>query len=208
MWKEYRRIKKLVLILVFGWLPFGFVLGQIVPQIFGTFVPAYALAMAYVLFLFITWLRYCLYLCPRCGTSFRGRQIYRKNCLKCGLPINVYPEEQSAIEKANSGFVELDDSKTVWLHYRKIKLWLLVLISACAPMIFLSAIALPVIFGSNILPVILILVYCIFLCFCMRKFYLTPCPNCRIFFGWRVFLYRHCGKCGIEINKWEPNPRK
>lgn len=88
MWKEYRRIKHRLLILIFGWIPFGVLCIAALPGIFGTYVPSYALALAYMVLLGYTLLQYQSYPCPNCGHSFRGRQLYRQTCPKCSEPIN------------------------------------------------------------------------------------------------------------------------
>jgi ribosomal protein L37AE/L43A len=104
MWSEYRRIKHRLLILIFGWIPFGILSMVAVPGIFGTYVPCYALAIAYMVLWAYTLLQYQLYPCPNCGHSFRGRQIYLRTCPHCGIPINestVIPNGE-AKEKGNT----------------------------------------------------------------------------------------------------------
>ena len=88
MWAEYRRIKVRLLVLLFGWTPFGVLLGAGLPVIFGSYVPSYALAIAYALVLAYTFLQYMLYACPNCGHSFRGKQLRKKACPNCGIEIN------------------------------------------------------------------------------------------------------------------------
>src|SRR5579872_3346618 len=88
MWSEYRRIKHRLLILLLGWISFGMLLGTGLPVIFGTFVPSYVLAVAYTIFMAYTFLRYGLYPCPNCRRAYRGAQLYRQTCLRCGVPIN------------------------------------------------------------------------------------------------------------------------
>jgi predicted RNA-binding Zn-ribbon protein involved in translation (DUF1610 family) len=88
MWKEYRRIKHRLLILLFGWVPFGMLLGIGLPRIFGTFVPSYVLAFAYVIVLAYTFLQYGLYPCPNCGSRYMNRQLFHSTCGQCGIQIN------------------------------------------------------------------------------------------------------------------------
>jgi hypothetical protein len=88
MWNDYRRIKHRLLILIFGWMPFGLLCVAALPIIFGTYVPSYALAIAYMVLMAYTLLQYQLYPCPNCGHSFRGRQLYRRTCSHCSIPIN------------------------------------------------------------------------------------------------------------------------
>ena len=88
IWADYRHLKLRFLVLLIGWLPFGVVCGAAIPAIFGTYVPSYALALAYALFLLYTWLMYLCYPCPNCGKSLWGRQLFSKACKHCGLEIN------------------------------------------------------------------------------------------------------------------------
>jgi hypothetical protein len=88
MWKEYRRIKLRLLILLFGWMPFGLLIGAALPVIFGSYEPTYVMAVVYVILMAYTALQYGLYPCPNCGTTYRGRQLYRRTCPQCGIPIN------------------------------------------------------------------------------------------------------------------------
>jgi hypothetical protein len=91
VWSEYRRIKRRLLILLLGWFPFVILVGMGLGRILGTFVPSYVLTAAYMVFLAFTYLQWGLYACPNCGTSYRGRQMYRRTCPQCGLAINVAP---------------------------------------------------------------------------------------------------------------------
>jgi hypothetical protein len=88
MWNEYRRIKLRLLVLLIGWVPFGVLCGAGLPFIFGTYVPSYALAAAYMLFTAYSFLKYELYPCPNCGSSLRGRQLFQKVCSNCCVEIN------------------------------------------------------------------------------------------------------------------------
>ena len=87
-WSEYKRIKLRFSLLFCGWLPFGVLIGWPLPNLLGTYVPTYCLALAYGLILLYCWLTYGFYSCPNCGESFRGRQFYRTTCPNCGVRIN------------------------------------------------------------------------------------------------------------------------
>ena len=104
MWGEYRRIKHRLLILIAGWIPFGVLCVVAIPGIFGTYVPCYALAITYMVLMAYTLLQYQLYPCPNCGATFRGCQIYRRTCPKCGIPINesTVISSSEAKEKGNT----------------------------------------------------------------------------------------------------------
>jgi uncharacterized membrane protein YfcA len=88
MWKKYRSIKLRLLVLLFGWIPFGLILGAALPAMFGSYVPSYALGLAYLLVLAYTFLQYALYPCPNCGASYRAKQLFRQECPRCAVPIN------------------------------------------------------------------------------------------------------------------------
>src|ERR1700732_941506 len=87
-WHGYRVLKTRLLILLVGWIPFGALLGIGSPIIFGSYKPAYAFALAYILFTAYTWLTYGFYPCPNCGNSLSGRQLFGSKCKHCGTPIN------------------------------------------------------------------------------------------------------------------------
>lgn len=87
-WAAYRKIKARLLWLLLGWIPFGFIIGYILPEISGTFVPTYLAAGLYGIALMISWLQYVLYSCPHCGTVLRGTQFFLRRCRVCGEPIN------------------------------------------------------------------------------------------------------------------------
>ena len=88
MWNEYRHIKLMLLILTFGWIPFGIILGGVLPLLFRSYVPSYVLAVTYMIIFAYIALRFGLYPCPNCGASYLGRQLYRRTCPKCGVAIN------------------------------------------------------------------------------------------------------------------------
>jgi uncharacterized membrane protein YfcA len=88
-WTAYRRVKKRLLILLAGWLPFGFLVGWPLPYLLHSYMPTYVLALAYALFLLYSWLTYAFFSCPNCGNALRGRQLYRKTCPNCGTKINA-----------------------------------------------------------------------------------------------------------------------
>ena len=100
MWKEYRRIKQRLIILVLGWFPFGALIlglsslahwlykfGLIkFSSVLGIF--NLVLFISYMAFWMVTEFQYQGYRCPNCDVSFRGRQRYRRTCPECGIPIN------------------------------------------------------------------------------------------------------------------------
>ena len=80
-WGEYDRTRKLLAGLLLGWVPFGFLVGYLLPKLFGTYVPTYVAAAVYGFGLMII-------PCPNCGNSLKGRQLYRRTCPTCGVSIN------------------------------------------------------------------------------------------------------------------------
>jgi hypothetical protein len=87
-WQGYRKVKLRLIVLLAGWIPFGIFIGALLPIVLHTYTPSYVLGIAYMLFVGFTWLEYGFYPCPECGTSYHGRQLYRKTCPKCGILIN------------------------------------------------------------------------------------------------------------------------
>jgi hypothetical protein len=72
-WKEYRSRKMLLITLLGGWFPFGFLVGFVSPMLFGSYIAAY-----------IGGCVYCVVAMAACGTNLRGCQLYSKKCRKCG----------------------------------------------------------------------------------------------------------------------------
>lgn len=87
-WSAYWRVKTILLMLIFGWIPFGLFIGYVLPKLAGSYRATYVAAALYGIALMISWLRYAFQSCPNCGNSFRGSQLYRKNCRICGERIN------------------------------------------------------------------------------------------------------------------------
>jgi hypothetical protein len=78
-----------LIILLLCWIPFGAVIGILLPSIFHTFTITYMLAVAYTLYTGYVWLQYGFYSCPNCGLNYRGRQLWRRTCPKCSIEINL-----------------------------------------------------------------------------------------------------------------------
>jgi hypothetical protein len=87
-WREYRKVKQRIIVLLAGWMPFGLLIGGLLPVILRTYTPTYVLATGYMLWVCFAWLQYASYPCPNCGKSLRCAQLYRKTCPKCGTAIN------------------------------------------------------------------------------------------------------------------------
>ena len=94
-WREYRKVKLRLVALLCGWLPFGILIGWLLPHLVGSFLPTYILAGLYALGLLYSWLTYAFFPCPNCGQSFRGRQLYRSTCPHCGVLIKQVIVEHS-----------------------------------------------------------------------------------------------------------------
>jgi hypothetical protein len=94
-WQDYRKVKLRLIVLLIGWIPFGILMGALVPVVLHSYAPSYVAAVVYVLFIGFSWLQYGLYPCPICGSSYRGRQLYREACPKCGTPINQSSAQDS-----------------------------------------------------------------------------------------------------------------
>ncbi len=62
-WHEYRVLKMRLIVMFLGWIPFGVTLGIGSPVIFGSYKPAFFLALAYMIFFAYTWFMYGFYPC-------------------------------------------------------------------------------------------------------------------------------------------------
>jgi hypothetical protein len=87
-WSAYKQLKVRLIGLLACWIPFGALIGVLLPAILHTFTITYGLAAAYALYTGFVWLQYGFYSCPNCGLAYRGRQLWRRTCPKCGIEIN------------------------------------------------------------------------------------------------------------------------
>ncbi len=96
LWAGYRRVKRRLIILALGWMPFGFLLLEI-STLNRRLEPVTFLLIAYMAYLFITLLQFETYRCPKCGASlFLRLQLFPRKCAGCGIPINKeFPQIQS-----------------------------------------------------------------------------------------------------------------
>ncbi|MGB6305168.1 MAG: hypothetical protein WBF45_15590, partial [Acidobacteriaceae bacterium] len=88
-WSDYKRTKHCLIALLIFWIPFGALTGVLLPAILHTFIVTYILALVYVLFTGYAWLQYAFFPCPNCDIPYRGRQLWRRTCPKCGVEINT-----------------------------------------------------------------------------------------------------------------------
>ncbi len=87
-WSDYKRVKFRLILLLVCWIPFGAVIGILLPAVLDTFTITYGLAVVYALYTGFVWLQYGFYSCPNCGVAYCGRQLWRRTCPKCGIEIN------------------------------------------------------------------------------------------------------------------------
>jgi hypothetical protein len=100
VWKEYRRVKRRLIILVLGWLPFGFLIVGVASLVhwlykigfvkFGFVLEKsnFVLGISYMAFAMVTLFQYQLFRCPNCDVCLWMQQIHRRTCRNCGIPIN------------------------------------------------------------------------------------------------------------------------
>lgn len=96
-WQEYRKLRVLFPLAVFGWLPFVVVLSAVLGlflrffhlsgNIWGVFWAI--LALAWVPFISISSWRWAFWRCPRCRYAFKGiyDPFFPKRCHYCDLPM-------------------------------------------------------------------------------------------------------------------------
>ena len=87
-WSDYRKVKHRLVALLAMWIPFGMLIGILLPIASHIFTITYVSAIIYALYGGFTWLQYSLFPCPKCGNSYRGKQLWRRTCPNCGIEIN------------------------------------------------------------------------------------------------------------------------
>jgi hypothetical protein len=88
-WTHYRRLKLRAILLLAGIIPFEeLLLRSPFPLIWHTYAPGYVLAIFYMLFTGFASLQYGFYPCVNCEKPYRGQQLFRKRCSRCGILIN------------------------------------------------------------------------------------------------------------------------
>lgn len=87
-WKDYRKIKLRLIVLLCGCIPFGLLLTDVLPDVMGGYAPSCLLGGCYICFTGFSWLQYRSYPCFYCRRPYRGEQLYRKRCSHCGVLIN------------------------------------------------------------------------------------------------------------------------
>ncbi len=87
-WAHYRRIKLRLILLLAGLVPFFALLIFALPAAGGSNTLSYVMASSYLTLVAVTWFQYGSYRCLHCRTSYRGRQLFRNRCPRCGILIN------------------------------------------------------------------------------------------------------------------------
>lgn len=87
-WAHYRRIKLRLILLMAGLVPFFVLILSPLPDAARTNTPSYVLAAIYLILTAIAWFQYGSYRCLHCRASYRGKQLFRNRCPRCGILIN------------------------------------------------------------------------------------------------------------------------
>lgn len=86
MWRTYRRVKRRLIVLALGWIPFGILILTISSLSRGLEIVSIVI-VAYALYLFYTLVQFELIRCPNCGVRLHIRRSFRI-CGGCGIRIN------------------------------------------------------------------------------------------------------------------------
>ena len=86
MWRKYRRVKRRLIVLALGWIPFG-ILILTISSLNREFEYVSIVTAIYLLYLFYTLVQFELIRCPNCGVRLHIRRSFR-TCGGCGIRIN------------------------------------------------------------------------------------------------------------------------
>ena len=89
----------------------------------------------------------------------------------------------------------------MWVEYRRIKLRLLVLLFGWLPFCLLAIVALPLIFLTELLGTVAVIVYMLVLAYTALQYALYPCPQCGGSLKGRQLYRETCPHCGTPINR-------
>ena len=99
-WDEYRRRRNLAWFAFLAYVPVCFVVAVLSMRLFSTFTPAFAVAIAWMIFSVIAGNLALRFPCPRCGKWFFAKWWYHNNfarkCVHCGLPKWADPNAASS----------------------------------------------------------------------------------------------------------------
>jgi len=94
-WDDYRRRRNLAWFAFLGYVPVVFVIAQLSVRIFGTFIPAFVVAIVWMVFFGIAGNLALRFPCPSCGKPFFAKWWYyhgaARRCVHCGLPKYAEP---------------------------------------------------------------------------------------------------------------------
>jgi hypothetical protein len=89
-WREYRRLRRNLVLVWLGYVPVVGVLAEVGFWLFGSFVPGFICAGAYCLVFIFSFVQWGQFSCPRCGESFASRGFvhlgpFARKCMHCDL---------------------------------------------------------------------------------------------------------------------------
>jgi hypothetical protein len=87
----YKRLRNWFWFIWLGYVPIVFAFMVLIRTLFGTFIPSFVLALAWMTLFLVVGIRLSSWHCPRCGKWFSGAWWYSKGffarkCVHCGLP--------------------------------------------------------------------------------------------------------------------------
>jgi hypothetical protein len=99
LWAGYRRVKRRLIVLALGWIPFAYLFLEISdmnPRLW----PIIFLLGAYFVYLMITLIQFQLSRCPNCHVPlFGGLQLFPRQCRGCGIRINKDSEAPTSFSR-------------------------------------------------------------------------------------------------------------
>lgn len=88
-WREHRRRRRVMWLLLLGFIPGVVLTGTAIGAAFATEPPYIAVAVVWMLAILVTSHRASALRCPRCGQRFYAKGLYHngftRKCLHCGL---------------------------------------------------------------------------------------------------------------------------
>ncbi len=101
-WSRYKKRRVLFVLAFLGYVPICDAFAKLTKRVFGTFDPAFILALVWMAMFYIAGTRLLSWPCPKCGKCFSGtgwqnKGLLAPKCVHCGLP-KYAPNDDGASE--------------------------------------------------------------------------------------------------------------
>jgi ssDNA-binding Zn-finger/Zn-ribbon topoisomerase 1 len=194
----FAHLRRTLILLMIGWIPFGWVILWGIPKIFQSFVAGFVLAGAYAVFAFVTLFRVLLYQCRTCGRFMGVIGLLRGTCNQCKQARRGMNEGKGMEGESTSAINPLPSGS--WTEFYRLKKSLILRMMLTAPFILAGSMLLPLagIVSRDYLPLVFVLLLLVYAAM-GRRFIFYPCPNCGKSYRGAQLYRKSCPNCSVRI---------